>query len=381
MRHRLVTLGLLACLTAALAEAQTPQPSAEVDGFVHVELTLAGQEISVAYPPDLSADDGAHQLLLSGTVGARVRVGYLEAHRALRIGSRSPGLSPPTLPESDTDADDDDGAEEHASTRGDELWLVRDSEGWKFEAHTGDGDDVSIIPLTHRATETESATFTASVHATAAEAGRLKLRWGRHAWSTDFRFDELPPTPRRPRVSGRGRARQPDTDTTALSRRTAISERNETALVFPDGSRIAVLYWKGIDIEDEDYGRLSTTADGAVVQLIRAAPLRLKTDVSLRFGQTEVPAGNLAPGFAGAYAVWLRKAGNAWRLAFNDEPDSWGTQHDPSFDRAEVDADYERGHGSFRPLAVTLVPTSAESGQLVVHWGPHEWTADFAIDR
>ena len=383
MRYRLLTLGVVvvACLTAAVAEAQTPQPSAEADGLVHAELTLEAQALSVAYPPDLSADDRAHQALLSGTVGSRVRVGTLEGHRALRIGSLAPDLSPPTAPEPDADTDDDDDADERPSTPSYELWLVRNVQGWEVEAHKADSDDVNIIPLTHRATDTAAATFTAALHATAAEAGRLALRWGRHAWTADFRFDELPALPRRPRVSGRGQAREPDTDTRAISRGTTMGERNETALVLPDGSRIAMLYWKGIDTEDEDYAHLSTTDDGAVVRLIRAAPLRLKADVSLRFGQTEVPTGNLAPGFAGAYAVWLRKAGDGWRLAFNDEPDSWGTQHDPSFDRSEVDADYARGNGSFRPLAVTLVPTGADSGQLVVHWGPHEWTADFTINR
>ena len=45
--------------------------------------------------------------------------------------------------------------------------------------------------------------------------------------------------------------------------------------------------------------------------MIRAPVLRLKSDVSLRFGDADVPTGNLAPGFAGAYGVWLRRA--AWR--------------------------------------------------------------------
>ena len=92
-----------------------------------------------------------------------------------------------------------------------------------------------------------------------------------------------------------------------------------------------------------------------------------------------MPTGNLAQGFAGAYGLWLKKASDGWRLVFNDEADSWGTQHDPSFDAAEIDMVYARRDGSFRPLAVTLVPTGAERGRLVIHWGPHEWAADFVV--
>ena len=141
-----------------------------------------------------------------------------------------------------------------------------------------------------------------------------------------------------------------------IARRNRLAERNETAVVLADGSRISVLFYKGVDVEDEDYGRLSGTAEGDVVQLIRAAPPRLKTDVTLRFGQTAVPTGNLAAGFAGLYAVWLRRVDGGWRLVFNNEADSWGTQYDSAFDAAEVDAEYSRVDGSFRPLGVTLVP-------------------------
>ena len=401
-RHLTLTIVVVACLTAARSSAQAPEPSNEGDGLVHASLTLENQAITVVYAPDLSSDDAAHQSLLAGTAGARVRIGTLEGHRALRIGSLTPDLTPPppaadddpnedddadadaeTDPGADADTDEDDDASRRPSPPTYELWLTRNTQGWELEAHktdSPDGDDVSIIPLTHRPTDAV-ATFTASVHPTDAEAGRLALRWGRHAWDADFRFDELPRAPRRPRVSGLGRARQPDTDTTAISRGNTMAERNESAIVLADGSRIGVLYWKGINAEDEDYGAFPATADGAVVRLIRAAPLRLKTDVALRFGQTEVPTGNLAPGFAGAYAIWLRKTGDGWRLAFNDEPDSWGTQHDPSFDRAEVDVTYARGTGSFRPLGLTLIPTGAENGQLVIHWGPHEWSAPFTVIR
>ena len=365
--------GLVSCLTlpAALADAQSVEPSAEADGLVRVALTLEAQQITVTHYPDLSADDRAHQPLLSGTVGSRVAVGTLEGHRALRFGSLAPVLDTATASGADDEAP--------PSTVRYELWLLRNAQGWELEARPPGDNDIKTILLTHRNIETSAMMFTASIHATAAEAGQVALRWGQHAWSADFRFDELPRRPPQPRVSGRGQERQPDTDTTAFARRTTLSERNESALVLPDGSRIAMLYGQGVDTEDEDYQHLLTTADGQTVRLIRAAVLRLKTDVSLRFGQTDVPTGNLAPGFAGVYGVWLRRVGQGWRFVFNNEPDSWGTQYNAEFDVAEIDAEYSRGDGAFRPLAVTVFSTGDDRGRIVVHWGPHEWATDFMV--
>ena len=422
---RLLPVLLLAAgvTTSAPAAAQTPEPSEEGDGLLHATLILELQSIDVAYTPDLAANDAAHRALLDGTVGARVRIGTIEGHQALRIGEMAPDLEAlaetyraaaaaaaaaaddddaaddtddDTDHDTDHDADDadhdadadgaadetaGDDAEEEASS---ELWLAREARGWRLEVvGYGDDDDGEIraIPRNHREATAAAPTLTASVTMTNTEEGQLMLRWGTHVWNADFRFDELPERPPTQRVSGRGQEREASSDTSDLSRGVALAERNESALILPGGERLSLLYWKGIDVEDEDYGRFEETADGDVVELVRAAPLRIKSDVGLRFGGTNIPTGNLAPGFAGAYAIWLRRSGDGWRLVFNHEPDSWGTQYDPEFDAAEIAVDYARGDRSFRPLGATLVPTGADQGRLLVHWGPHEWTADFTIAR
>lgn len=410
---RLAPLAVACGLTALAgvhASAQTPPPTEEADGLVHASLVLEGQEIDVAFPPDLAATGPAYAELLAGKA---VRLGTFQGHRALRIGTleadlealaaeraaaaarvaaearrAAAGQEEPAEDEATEQSDESgaDAAPEPAEPPDPELWIARDAEGWRLEVRTagdaeGDGGTVSVVPLHHTETAAASPIFSASVHATAAETGRLELRWGRQAWSSDFRFDELPPPPRRPRVSGRGTPREAADDNTRIARNNMLNERNETALVLPDGARISMLYWKGIDVEDEDYPTLAETPDGAVVEMIRAPVLRLKSDVSLRFGDADVPTGNLAPGFAGAYGVWLRRDGAGWRFVFNHEPDSWGTQHDPDFDAAETPVEYSRAAGSFRPLGATLVPTGHDRGRLVVHWGPHEWAADFTAVR
>ena len=364
------------------AQAQRPAPSEEADGLAHVSLTLEAQTISFAYAPDLSATAHAHQAVLSADAEAQIQIGTLEAHRALRIGSLTPDLEADLEMVEDPPSSETEDADTPPETPRYTVWLARNAVGWELHAYAAESDNgerVGVIPLTHRPTAVESATLTVSLHATAAEEGRLSLRWGRHDWGTDFRFDELPAEPPRARVSGLGQSREADTDTRQFSRGTTLAERNESALVLPDGARISMLFWKGIDIEGDDYSNLSTAGVGDVVELVRAPVLRFKSDVPLRFGQVEVPTGNLAEGFAGAYGIWLRRVSDGWRFVFNNEPDSWGTQYDADFDATEIDVEYARANGAFRPLGVTLVPTGAERGRLVVHWGPHEWASDFAV--
>ena len=369
--RRLAAGALTVCLAAAVATAQAPPRGAAADGLIHAELTLDAQLISVAFRPDLSAAGGTHLALLAGAVSSRARIGSLTAHPALRIGS--------VVPDAEASRPADDEAPEPPVSH--ELWLARTVRGWELEAHAAGSPDPRIIPLAHRPTDAAAPTFTAALHATAAEAGRLVLRWGAHVWSSDFRFDELPPRPPQPQLTSgsSGTARERDTDTTPIFRSNTLDERNETALVLPDGRRVSVLYWKSVDVEDEDYPTLASTADGAIVELIRAPVLRLRSEAGLLAGAADLPTGNLAPGFAGSYGLWLRRAGDGWQFVFNNEPDSWGTQHDAAYDVAAVDAYYSRSDGAFRPLGVTLAPAGAGSGRLIVHWGPHEWAADFTV--
>ena len=256
MRHCLLALGLAAVLAPLVTEGPTAQQGADTDqaaadGLVHAELTLESQPLSVAFAPDLGSDDPAYRQLVSEAAGARARVAEIEAHRALRIGSLAPDLDPPPEPEADIDPDadeddDEDAAPERPLRPRYAVWLARNTEGWELELHdapAGDApastDATGIVPLAHRATEVAAATFTASLHALADETGRLVLRWGRHEWAADFQFEDLP-RPRR--ESGSGTARERDTDTTPIARSNMLSERNETAIVLADGSRVGVFF-------------------------------------------------------------------------------------------------------------------------------------------
>ena len=132
-------------------------------------------------------------------------------------------------------------------------------------------------------------------------------------------------------------------------------------------------------MDGPDFARLDDDARGAVVMLTESSVPRLRTERSLRFGKTVIATGNQVVGFPGSYGLWLKRVGSEWRLVFNNEPDAWGSQHDPKFDAAEVDAVPLRRARRRPPVRCRADAGGADRGRLVIIWGPHEWTADFAV--
>ena len=365
-------LGLGVGLLTQVAEVASEQTSAEsaATGPVRSEFTLAARTVSITFAPALRADDPTHRPLLSSADGAAdgpVRVARLESNVALRLGGVELAAEGPT-----------------SALRYD-LWLERSSGGWQLRVADGEGRDVAestgvlrTVTLSHTAGTAVSPTFVAALVPNGKDTGQLLLWWGPDRWAVDFRFDDLPsPDERRPPGTGSSRTRE--TDTSAISRGKRLTERNETGLVLPDGSRLSVLFWKDLDTDGPEFAHIASAADGMVVPLTTGAVTRLKIEAPLRFGDVVVHTDNLAAGFAGAYGLWLRRAGRGWRLVFTNEPDVWGTQYDAAFDAAEIELAYAQGDDSARPFGVALTPTGPDGGRLVLHWGPHEWTADFVV--
>ena len=285
------------------------------------------------------------------------------------------------------DAEDADSADaDAAGSEADTELRQADAEG---EDAGGEGEDAppsprpGRIPLAHRPLADEAETLAVRLLPAADEAGTLELVWGRNQWTADFEFVELPRRPRPPRTSNvsPGTSLTRDSDLEARYRAAALGSRNETALRTPDGARIQVLFEQELGTDGVDFAALESIGDGDLVELTEGAVIRLRSEVPLRFGDTLIPTDNLAPDFPGSYGLWLRASGPGWTLVFNNEPDSWGTQHDPAFDAAEVDIDHTHG-GPYedRPLGVSLVPAGGDAGRLVIVWGQHVWAADFTIE-
>ena len=370
--------------------AQQPGTSPP-DGRVRSQLTLDSRPVTVAFDPDLRADAAAHRALLSGdrvAGDARVHIGRLESVPLLRIGTLDG--SPPEEPAEDADPI-------LAVTY--ELWLTRDADGWALDAVWVAADGMvadrssGTIALAEAPSTGTFETLSASVAPTSGETGRIELRWGDRAWTADFHFADppersvaaaeqaAPGAEQAAQVLDDSRPFEDDARADLAARFTRLAERNETAIELADGARIAVLVWQDLGIDHPDHAAIGTLADGDVLRLTEAAVNRLRTEVSLRFGDVLIPTGNLSPDFPGSYGIWIQRRGSGWRLVFNNEPDSWGTQHNPEYNAAQTELTYSRTGPTDRPLGARLVPNSSESGQLVIHWGAHQWAADFVVVR
>ena len=432
-RFGLLAAGLGACLLVPVAAgAQQDGADSSPVHVVRTELTLNLSPVAVAFEPGLDAADPAHRELLAASGYAsstRVRVGTIEAMPRLRIGTldgSQPGGSESPNPATETL----------------ELWLARTAGGWSLDLraepeadsdetdggkeHGGEesgeadvaGRDTTVIgqvPLAREAAGTRE-TFSAALVPTGEAAGQLLLRWRDHRWTADFHFAD-PPEPGEdedgetsepaeesdaenagdgesegeepegdeaeedegPRVANERESLRFDSDTSAGSRFLRLAERHESAVELPGDARLAVLFWQEQSVDLADFAAIESLVDGEVLRLARAAVLRLRNETPLRFGDVTLPTGNLAPGFAGSYGLWLKRRGDGWRLVFNHEADSWGTQHDPAFDAAEIGLAYSGDGLDTRPLGAALVPAAADTGRLVIHWGAHEWAVDYTI--
>lgn len=374
-----VVAGLLV-LPSGVANAQTD----DQDTLARTELTLSARQISVSYDSTLRADEGTHRSVLDASAGAtaELHLGRLEGNRALRIGSLGPeaGDAPPRS------------GPKH------ELWLVRTGSAWALDARpiVEDTEDESDeeeseplepvqIPLTHTVRPDETSdTPLVTLMPRSDDSGELAILWGEHYWGTDFQFVELttPPRPERTSNVGPATSLERDSDTSARWRAARLGTRNETVLATPDGETVEVWFQKEMGTDHRDFAALESTADGEVVLLSGAAALRLRSEVALRAGDTLIPTDNLAPNFPGSYGMWLKAVGDGWKLVFNHEADSWGSQHDPAYDAAEIDLVHTHGGpGTDRPLQVYLVPRSPDEVGMVIHWGQHTWAADFALEH
>lgn len=370
-RGFLLTVALLACVLGLTSTTYTQDVS---EGEVRAEATFGGRTVAVSFAPLAASDDPMYGALLSGDSDVSVQVGQLEANPLVRIGTIEPTLEP-----SGDDSVENPTPAERRSPSGMaspvrvELLLTHAGQRWELQTDQGN------IPLTHETTDRAATTLFAAILPITGSTGQLLLRWGHHEWTAPFEFSEAPPRPRSTlsRLAG---ARTAETDTRPAARRGTLGELNETAVVLPDASRMSVLFRRGLEPEaDMGYGLVESTAEGEVVLLTHAPVIRLKNEAPLRFDGVSLPTGNLAPGIPGAYGLWLKKAASGWRLVLNNEPDSWGSQHDPAFDVGDIELTHHANGDTSRPLGVTLVPVTANSGRLVVQWGPHEWAADFSV--
>jgi hypothetical protein len=143
------------------------------------------------------------------------------------------------------------------------------------------------------------------------------------------------------------------------------------------GDTIRVEY-PGLSASSRDFTRVDRMAVGDVLTYADGAAIKLRTEVPLQFAEVRIGADNVTPKYAGLYGLWLKKTVAGWRLVFTRQPDVWGTQFDAAAAVADAPLHYERIQDSTDTLNVRLDGTR-DGAQLVLHWGPHQWTASFAL--
>jgi hypothetical protein len=387
-------MSLSRCGSIALAAFVTVSVAAfPVGDHLRTEVSLAGGTIAVTYAPTLNASDPAHQGVVSaaGAAPARVRVAVFETNVPVQIGGSSFGRRSTAPVQYD-------------------AWLEAAGGAWLLEfADAKDPKAKPIrVPIERQAASAPSAQLVAALVPQSGRHARLVLRWGSAQASTDVAVAEAarPPAQQaaqaqraaQPAQASQGRLvnRAHDADNSAAARNRLLGQRNETAIVLPGDRRLSVSYPQsfakgelaangtvrsgGLSLDGPDFARLSSTADGAVVTLTQAAVPRLVIDTPLRFGATTIRTENQVPGFPGAYALWLKRAGSGWRLVFNNEPDVWGSQHNPKTDAAEITLQHsEDAAAAARPFSVALMPEGATGGRLLIVWGVHQWSAQFVV--
>ena len=110
------------------------------------------------------------------------------------------------------------------------------------------------------------------------------------------------------------------------------------------------------------------------------AAIKLRTEADVVVGDLEVPAGNVSPGFAGLYSLWLRLDDDGqWVLIVNHEPDVWGTMHDPAKDLGETPLEHSIVDGAKSRLTIDIEPPEGDApGALKLSWGEHRWRTTVA---
>jgi len=111
-----------------------------------------------------------------------------------------------------------------------------------------------------------------------------------------------------------------------------------------------------------------------------AAAIKLRTEADIVVGDLKVPSGNVSPGFAGLYSLWLRLDDDGqWVLIVNHEPDVWGTMHDPARDLGEIRLEHSIVEGGKPRLTIEIEPPEGDTpGTLTLSWGEHRWQTTVA---
>lgn len=143
-----------------------------------------------------------------------------------------------------------------------------------------------------------------------------------------------------------------------------------------DGKAISINFAQ-LKADGEDYETFSALGNGDLFKFVGGRAIKLRTELSLKFGDTVIKTGNAAANYPGVYSMWLKKkSGNEWTLVFNEHADIWGTQHLPEADVAEIPIAVSEAAEASDTFKIEL-KEEGNGGTLNIVWGKMAWQADF----
>jgi hypothetical protein len=153
---------------------------------------------------------------------------------------------------------------------------------------------------------------------------------------------------------------------------------NANATLDLPAGKVQVVY-PLLPADGPDAATIATLGDGDTLALTRSMAIKLKTEVELRFvGGAVARPGNVSPGYAGVYSLWLRRVGDGWRLVLNREPDIWGTMRDPAADTGEAQLVHQRlPEDAAKSTLEAVMHATNGGGTITILWGMERWTAQF----
>ncbi len=387
-QRRLAVILSLTLLTLA-GQVTAQSPSVPLQSAA----TLGLRTVTVFSGSAIQIDDPTYRTLLSDTPSGVVRIGQLETDAWAHIGHVEIGTAQAEPPEPPPGTEPDFTP---LGTSRYNLWLRGTDDDLRLQISDAQGDmatepaDVlGTVPLTHRTVTNQSATLVTGFVPTGGNGGDLFVRWGDHEWTVGVQFAEPREALRRQRVSGVGDQRTFEFDSSEIQLTNRLATRNIATVTLPDGPRLAVVFPRDLKVEYRDFAHLVSVETGSVVRITDGAVTRLDIDIPIQFGDLVINTGNIGlRDSPGSYGLWLKRAEHGWHLAFNNEPDAWGTQYNPELDLGEVDLHYRQSllagnsmTDSSRDMAASVVLTGPDEGRFMLVWGPHEWTADFTVVR
>jgi len=146
------------------------------------------------------------------------------------------------------------------------------------------------------------------------------------------------------------------------------------------GEKKVRITFGNLSTNGEDFPKLAEVADGAVFRFTGSRATKLFTEADLAFGDTVIKTANISPDYPGVYSLWLKRKADAWVLVVNNQPDVWGTQHDPAHDVAEIPLQATARTAPQDEFIVKLDP-QANGGVVRLSWGTTEWSTPFSVSQ